>query len=103
MSKVMTLSQMRTLYASIMSGLSHERKRAVEQTVLCDAYQLCLLQQVQASGHASGFLSFDDAMWIYSKLGGENPTYEKWNDIVLSDRVVIFQILTQTAKRLQSK
>jgi hypothetical protein len=103
MSRVMSLPQMRSLYASLVAGLSHERKKAVEETVSLDAYELCLLQQVQASGHASGLIPFDDAMWLYSTLGGESPTVEKWNNVVLSDRIVIFQLLTQTAKRLQSR
>lgn len=103
MSRVMNLQQMRSLYASLVAGLTHEKKKSVEQTVALNAYELCLMQQVQASGHASGIIPFDDAMWLYSTLGGENPTVEKWNNVVLSDRIVVFQLLTQTAKRLQSK
>lgn len=52
-------------------------------------------QSLQASAHAAGKITTEEAKVVYEALGGENPTEEKWNKLPLATKVTITQLMNE--------
>lgn len=79
----------------LVAALDSTKLKAVEDNVETSWIELISFQQTQAAMHAAGFLKLDEAQWLYAKLGGENPTVEKWNALPLTERILITQTMTE--------
>ena len=50
-------------------------------------------QDLQASAHARGLITTEEATQIYQLLGGEAPSESKWDKLTLAQKVTITQVM----------
>ena len=59
------------------------------------AAELVQYQQAQSRAFAYNRLTSDEAFWLYTQLGGEMPTREKFNSLPVAVRIVVLQSMKE--------
>lgn len=82
--------------AKIDSGnIPKEKLDNLDKALKTDLGDLFQYQQLQATAHAQGLLSTDEAELVYKLLGGEVPSEEKWDKLSIPEKVAITQVMDE--------
>jgi hypothetical protein len=76
-----------------------DKVRSLEQKLTLDFGEFCEYQRIQSEAAAAGVLSTDEAMVIYTALGGEHYAGGWPKETLLAARVIVVQTIGELLKR----
>jgi len=75
------------------NGKPFDKERFIQNSFPENDDEVRTYQKYQSVGFASGWLSEDEATWLYQKLGRENPTKAKFDKLPIWERIAIMSVM----------
>ena len=68
-----------------------------------DITELFTYQNMQSQAFATGILNLAEAQYLYTTLGGELPTLERFNSLPLATRIGITKVMAELIQALRRR